>query len=275
MSQRRSPRSPVRRSPVAARCRAGTRCARKPCFAASAQALLAVGHWPDLAREPSSPKAMRLACESVGRDGSTSAASSAGRSAAVSAMRIPPTMLTNTSRSSHRDAAVPVQHREQAARDGCGSSPTATRRRIAQVALVDQRLNLRRSSGRPTFPCVTRHDAARDRLLVAREKDRRRVAHLAQPLFVIANTPISFAAPKRFLTARAIAIAASDIALEVQHGVDHVLRARAVRRWRPPSSTCPMRNTAVPLCLAKRDEARGRFAQLPDTRRATSLSSSV
>ena len=56
------------------------------------------------------------------------------------------------------------------------------------------------------------------------------------PPTVISKTPSSFVEPKRFLTARRIAVRAVAVALELEHAVDEVLEHARARRRRRPSS---------------------------------------
>ena len=77
-----------------------------------AQSLLAVRHRTHFAGEARARRSRRAPASGSSRTLET-VASTAGRSAAVSEMRTPPTTLRNTSRPRGRDAAVPMQHGEQ------------------------------------------------------------------------------------------------------------------------------------------------------------------
>ncbi len=100
---------------------------------------------------------------------------------------------------------------------------------IGQRALIDQGLHL--DQQRPgTFP-GDQDATARDLLFVAREKDRRRITDLAQPLVGHRKHPQFVDRAEAILDRANQTKRTSALALEVEHGVDHVLEhARAGQR---------------------------------------------
>ena len=127
-------------------------------------------------------------------------ASSTARSAAGSLMRTPPTALTNTSWSHAGDAGMAVQHREQH-REAVALEADRQPPRARRLRGVDQRLDLDQQRPRAfqRRPARTSPAPAR-RAATGRSRDG--LATPFRPFSVIANTPISLTAPKRFLIAR-------------------------------------------------------------------------
>ena len=126
-------------------------------------------------------------------------ASITARSAAGSPMRTPPTALTNTSWSKVATTGVAVQHRQQHGQ-AVALQPHDSAAR-SRPAGIDQRLHLHQQ--RPRALQRHQHAGAGHRLAVLAQEDRAGVASTPfRPRSVIANTPISLTAPKRFLMAR-------------------------------------------------------------------------
>ncbi len=208
-------------SPCAARSPAGTSARRKPCFAASRSRSSPNGTGPDLAGEPELAEADRCPAATGRLRRLDSTASTAGRSAAVSPMRTPPTTLTNTSwpgRSRCRRAGAA---RRAAARAGSTRIPP---RRAAATCPGPRRPApaARPAVGRlPSRATVTTLPGTGD--LVPRKEDRRGIADFLEPLLGHREHADLVGGAEAVLDRAHDAEAAAGIALEIQHGVDHVL----------------------------------------------------
>ena len=158
-------------------------------------------------------------------------ASSTARSAAGSAMRTPPTALTNTSWSK---AAMPAWRCSTASSIArrLRSSPTERRRGFGTCA-VSTSACTSTSSGRVPS-CVTITHEPGDLRVVLRQEQRRRIADAAQAV-VGHREHAEFVHRAEAVLERADqAEARVRVALEVQHRVDHVLEHARARRARPP-----------------------------------------
>ena len=145
-----------------------------------AQPLLAERHRTDLAGESELAEADRVPRRAAGRAGSTATASTAGRSAAVSPMRTPPTTLTNTSRPGRRRSPPCRCSTASSSARRLASNPTATRRGIMPCASSMSACTSTSSGRLPSRATVTTLPGTGVR--VTRQEDRRRIAHFLQPL---------------------------------------------------------------------------------------------
>ncbi len=127
-----------------------------------------------------------------------------------------------------RDATVAVQHRQQHGQ-AVLIQAQGDAARVAQVAGVDQRLHLHQHRPR-AFP-GGHHDAAGHCLLRACEKDRRGVGHFLEALVGHAEHAQFVDRAETILHRPQQAQATVGLALEIQHGIDHMLQhARAGQR---------------------------------------------
>ncbi len=175
-ASRRAPSCP--RAGASARWPPAPRPSLKPCLAASRRRSSPKGTGRISPASPSSPKAIRELGTGVSRRLERAAITMA-RSPAVSAKRTPPTTLANTSWPLQLQAGMAMGHRQQ---HGEAIAVDAHRHpaRIGAEARIRQHLHFDQQRAR----ALAHHgdDAARNRLGVARQENRRRVGHLAQAL---------------------------------------------------------------------------------------------
>ena len=119
------------------------------------------------------------------------------------------------------DAGMPVQHRQQQRQAGCvqadGEPP-----RLRRVRRIDQRLDL--DEHRTTAFLRHQHAGARHRLRMLRQEQRGRVADDAQAAVGHCEDPQLVDRAEAVLDGAHEAEGGMVVALEVEHGVDHVLQ---------------------------------------------------
>ena len=147
---------------------------------------------------PISPNTATLE-EIVLSESDETTASDTARSAAGSPMRTPPTALTNTSCSQVAMPAWRCSTASSIARRFC-SRPTDSRRGLGECAGSTSAW-ISTSSGRVPSSVASTHEPD-TACGCCERKSAEGLATPFNPLSVMANTPSSFTAPKRFFTAR-------------------------------------------------------------------------
>ncbi len=171
--------------------------------------------------------------------------------------------------------ACRVQHREQHREAGCCSRPTARRRGLGACARIDERLHLDQQRPRAFL-----RDAARtSRARCCACCDRNSADGFAtprRPRSVMANTPSSLTAPKRFLIARAPRRNDECVSPSKYSTVSTICSStRAARRARPPSVTWPTGDDRGARLLGDARQLRRALAHLRDRAGRGDVSASV
>ena len=208
-----------------------------PYFARLGQAPLGVPDPAQLAGQPELAEAGQrrpvAARSGDARGCALATASATARSQPGSSTRTPPTTLTNTSAAARADAARGGRGPPARAPGGCGRGrrrpAAAARAPTARPAPAPRRA----AAASPPSPPARRSRArAWPR---RRSAPRRRAPRPGRP-GASRTRPASLVEPKRFFSARSVAVGALALALELQHAVDEVLEHARARPARPPWS---------------------------------------
>ena len=190
-------------------------------------------------------------------------ASATGRSQAVSVTSRPPTRFTNTSCSCRFTPAWRFMHGQQH-RDALRIETLRDAPRRAEAHAIHQRLQL--DQQRPTSIARHRDDAAGRRLGRTRQENRRRVAHLAQPLLAHVEERELTHRAEAVLGGAHVAKTARRVAFEIQHRVDQVFE-RARTGDRAVLGHVPDDDDARPGALREAHELRRAFLAAASRRR--------
>ena len=235
----------------------GTSARLNPCFCASASRSSPNGTGRISPVSPSSPNTTR-SCGTGFSVRLETTASATARSAAVSPTRKPPTMFANTSLSPDANPQCRCNTASNSPRR-CVSNPCASRRGDCACVAIDERLNLHQHG--PRALASHERDAAGHRRRVSREEDRRRILDLAKALLAHHEEAHLVRGAETILDRAHDSKTAAEIALEIQHGVDHVLEhARTRERALLRHVTDEQRRHVVRLREAH--ELRGALAHL-------------
>ena len=159
----------------------------------------------------------------------------------------------------HRHAAVPVQYRQQHGH-AVAFQPDRDPARVGQRRRIDQRLHFHQQRA---GALARDHHAAARLLRRAGQEDRRRIGHLAQALVAHREHAQLVDRAEAVLERAQHAEAAARVALEVQHGVDHVLEHARAGDAALLGHVADQEHRGAGF-LGVAHQARGRFAHLAD-----------
>ncbi len=197
----------------------GTSARLNPCFCCLCEALFAERHGPNLAREPELAEHDEILRHRLLRQ-----ARDHGQCDGQICRRLADAQAADDVREhvavARSESAMPVQHREQQPQALRIESLREPPRRL-RLRAIDERLNLHQHG--PRTLASHERDAAGHRRRVPREEDRRWILDLAKALLAHHEETHLVRGAEAILDGAHDSKAAAEIALEIQHGVDHVL----------------------------------------------------